>query len=213
MRILLCLLLVLAACSRPLTENEVAFAEDLYGPSLDTSNVRVSLGLGILPPPKLKKTGVRVLVGTDKACVRTPQPRGAQPPQAFALRNGLHFDPGLYSDDMALGWPKARRFPQTLIFAHELAHVWQWQNRETTGYSAFRAIMESVRLADPYFSASGAHELFYRFGYEQQAAIIEDYLCFTFANPHHPRRAELRAVLEPVLPLDRFDEVVRTRER
>ena len=42
----------------------------------------------------------------------------------------------------------------------------------------------------------------------QQAAIVEDYLCFAFANPTHPRRAELRAILAPVFPVDRIDREI-----
>ena len=76
-----------------------------------------------------------------------------------------------------------------------------------TGYSPARALAESLELADPYFSqGEGA---FYSFGYEQQAAILEDYICFAFANPDHPRRDELRDILAPVFPLDRFDAALR----
>ncbi|MEO1474591.1 MAG: hypothetical protein AAFS03_11775, partial [Pseudomonadota bacterium] len=100
-------------------------------------------------------------------------------------------------------WPETLRFPQAIVFAHELTHAWQWQNRAVTGYSPFRAVAEAIELADPYFSErQGA---FFTFGYEQQAAIVEDYLCFAFANPNHPRRAELREILAPVFPLDDFD--------
>jgi len=144
--------------------------------------------------------------GTDRACLRTPQPRGAQPPQAFAFRNRLHFDTGLYSSNMAPQWPEAMRVPQALILAHELTHAWQWQNRDVTGYTPLRAAAESIEFADPYFSEGQA--AFYSFGYEQQAAIVEDYVCFAFANPTHPRRFELRAILEPVLPVDDFDAVI-----
>ena len=61
-------------------------------------------------------------------------------------------------------------------------------------------------MADPYYSRGQA--TFFSFGYEQQAALVEDYVCFAFANPDHPRRAELRAILSPVFPLDDFDAVL-----
>ncbi len=198
-------LLMLGACTRPLTENEAQFARDLFGPSLAVEDVRVGQGVGLLPPQKTVPTSVRALRGTERACVRTPQPRGSQPPQAFALRNSAFFSGSLYSSDMTAPWPKGLRFPNALIFAHELTHIWQWQNRRATGYSAWRAIGESLWHADPYFSASGEAPVFLRFGYEQQAAIVEDYICFTIANPTHPRRAELRALLEPVLPVAAFE--------
>jgi hypothetical protein len=200
------LLLLLVACSRPLTEAEEAFASDLFGESLDTSEVRVAQGLGITPLYRTVPKKVTLVEGTDKACVRTPQPRGAQPPQACALANRLHFETGLYSSDMVIRWPEGLRVPQALVLAHELTHAWQWQNRDVTGYSPARAVAESIELADPYFSEGRAG--FFSFGYEQQAALVEDYVCFAFANPDHPRRAELRAILAPVFPLDDFDAVL-----
>ncbi len=202
----LVLLAVLAACSRPLTPAEEAFANDLFGPDLDTSKVRVAQGLGVVPLYRTVPANVTLVEGTDRACVRTPQPRGAQPPQAFAVGNRIHFETGLYSSDMVIQWPERLRVPQALVLAHELTHVWQWQNRERTGYSPARAVAESIELADPYFSEGDA--AFFSFGYEQQAAILEDYVCFAFANPDHPRRQELREILAPVFPLDRFDEVL-----
>ncbi len=193
----------LNACSRPLTEAEEAFASDLFGPALDTSEVQVAQGLGITPLYRTVPTSIERVEATDRACVRTPQPRGAQPPQAFALGNRVHFDSDLYSSDMVLQWPEGLRIPQALVLAHELTHVWQWQNRTRTGYSPARAVAESWRLADPYFS--DGETAFFSLGYEQQAAIVEDFVCFTFANPDHPRRAELRAILEPVLPVADFE--------
>jgi len=203
---LLFVVLLVSACSRPLTPVEEAFAQDLFGPSLDTSKVRVAQGLGLLPVTRPVPTAPQLVTPTDKACLRTPQPRGGQPPQAFAFRNKVHFETGLYSSDMVMAWPDRLRVPHALIFAHELTHVWQWQNRATTGYSPARAAAESLALADPYFSEGEA--AFFSFGFEQQAAIIEDYICFAFANPSHPRRFELRAILEPVLPVDQFDEAL-----
>ena len=191
----------LAACARPLSDVETAFAQDLFGPTLDVEKVRI-----VSLPYWARNAGEpQLLRGTKRACVRTPQPRGAQPPQAFALGNTMHFSGPLQARDMTLAWPKALRFPQSLIFAHELTHVWQWQNRAWTGYTPFRAVGESISVPDPYFSASGEAPVFFAFGFEQQAAIVEDYVCFTIANPTHPRRAELRGLLAPVFPVDAFE--------
>lgn len=204
------LLLTLSACARPLTPSEQEFANDLFGPSLDTSKVRVAQGLGIAPLYRtVPKAEATIVQGTDEACVRTQQPKRSDiPPQAFAFKNKLHFDTGLYSSDMALVWPSYLRFPHALILAHELTHAWQWQNRAQTGYTPWRAVQESWRVVDPYFSTEQDAPTFLLFGYEQQAAIVEDYVCFAFANPTHPRRYELREILEPVLPMDRFDAAI-----
>ena len=202
------MILLIAGCARPMTEDETRFAKDLFGPSLDTSRVRVALGLGITPAHPTAAKGFVEVKATDKACVRTPQPRGAQPPQAFAFRDRVHFEGGLYSGDMAMTWPRALRIPHALIFAHELTHVWQWQNRAETGYSAARAVAESWRIADPYYAPPGTVD-FWAYGFEQQAALVEDFVCFTLANPGHPRRQELRAILAPVFPVDRFEAAIR----
>lgn len=197
-------LAALGGCSRPLTEAETRFAKDLFGASLDTSKVSVAQGVGITPLYRTVPNSVVLVDGDDDACVRTPQPRGAQPPQAFAFRNRINFGSKLYSSDMALTWPRALRVPHALVLAHELTHVWQWQNRETTGYSPGRAVAESWRLADPYYTSPGS-AAFYSFGYEQQAALVADYVCFTVSNPSHPRHAELREILAPVFPLEGFE--------
>ncbi len=198
-------LFCLAGCSRPLTPDETAFANDLFGDTLDTESVTVMQGLGLAPLYRTVPNSVQVMRGTEKACLRTPQPRGAQPPQAFAYRNRISFDSELYSSDMARPWPLGLRFPQALVLAHELTHVWQWQNRELTGYAPQRAVAESWQLADPYFSSTDEAPMFLAFGYEQQAAIVEDYVCFTVANPNHPKRAQLRALIEPFFPVDAFE--------
>ena len=205
--VLIILMSLLAACARPMTPSETAFAQSLFGPTLDTEKVRI-LSL----PYWAKDAGdPRVMRGTERACVRTPQPRGSQPPQAFAIGSSMHFSGPLQARDMTLAWPKALRFPQGLIFAHELTHVWQSQNRSWTGYTPFRAVAESIALPDPYFSATGEAPVFFAFGFEQQAAIVEDYVCFAVANPAHPRRAELRELLAPVFPMDDFDAAIDRR--
>ena len=201
------LMWLLAACGRPLTDAETEFAQTFFGPTLNTEKVRILS----LPYWATDVGEPRLMRGTERACVRTPQPRGAQPPQAIALGYAMHFSGPLNARDMKLGWPQALRFPQGLIFAHELTHVWQWQNRSWTGYSPFRAAAESIALPDPYFSTTGEAPVFFAFGYEQQAAIVEDYVCFTVANPTHPRRAELRALLAPVFQVDAFDAAIERR--
>ena len=207
---ILALIVLLAGCSRALTPTEEQFANDLFGPSLDTSQVRIAQGLGITPLYRtVPAAEATVVTGTDKACVRTPSPtRSDNPPQAFAFKNRLHFDTGLYSSDMTLVWPTYLRFPHAIILAHELTHAWQWQNREKTGYTPWRAARESLLKVDPYFSDPNDAPTFLLFGFEQQAAIVEDYVCFAVANPNHPRRTELREILQPVLPMDRFDAAI-----
>ncbi len=205
--VLLCLL-VLAACSRPLTEAEETFANDLFGDSLDTSKVRVTQGIGIAPLLRTAPKSVQLVEGTDKACLRTPQPRGAQPPQAFALANRVHFETGLYSSDMVMKWPEGLRVPQALVFAHELTHVWQWQNRKRTGYTPLKALNEHVASRDPYLFDPDNTTTFLDYGYEQQGSIVEEYVCCRLLDPEAPRTARLRALIHKEMPIDRLDTIL-----
>ena len=66
--------LALAACARPLTEAEERLAKDVFGPSLNTSKIRVAHGAGVLPPFRTRVTKVTRVQGTDQACLRVPQP-------------------------------------------------------------------------------------------------------------------------------------------
>ena len=201
--------LTLAACGRPLTPNEAQFAEDLFGDEIDVDAVRIAHFPGYVPSPRPMPDEPIFIVGTERACVRERVAAGErQPPSAFALWNMMQFDRELYAADMALQYPERARFPTTFILAHELTHVWQWQNRERTGYAPWRAVMEAVLRTDPYFSTADDAPVFLSFGYEQQAAMITDFVCFTTSNPDHPRRQELRDLILPVLPVDRFEKAL-----
>lgn len=91
---------------------------------------------------------------------------------------------------------------------HELVHVWQWQNRVRTGYRPLRAAMESVLNMDPYFYVPEPGAGLLSYGFEQQAALLEDYLCYALYDPHNARRADLRGILAPHFPLGRLDRAL-----
>ena len=204
----LALLLLVAACARPLTPGETAFAHDMFGPALDTSKVRVRVGAGLTPLPRpaplppARHSRADIPKGL---CTRTPQPRRIRWPAAFALGNSIFFKRDYYAADTFPGWPAHVLMPQGLIMAHELTHVWQWQNRATTHYSPLRPLAEAARKADPYYWNGTGPRPFAAYGFEQQAALVEDYLCFRLFEPSSPRLDELRAILAPALSLGRLE--------
>ncbi|WP_172298826.1 hypothetical protein [Pseudoruegeria sp. HB172150] len=200
-RVFLVLLLALAGCSsRPMAPGERAFAEDMFGGTLDVDRVRVTTGPGRPPPSaariapeRLKEIEIR-----PGLCDRVaPDPGRSEPPPAFALYDRVHLMPDFYRPDMMAGWPEAVHGPQTLVFAHELVHVWQWQNRGRTGYHPVRAALESIVNGDPYFYVPAPGEGFLKYGFEQQAALIEDYMCYLIVDPENPRREEIRKIISP----------------
>jgi len=189
-------------------------ARDVFGDQIDPGQVRIAKDLGLVPPPRSARVTVerkRVADGASP-CVREPtEPRRGAAPPAFAAGNTLYFQDGIYQADAGYFWPGGLVFPQTFVFVHELVHAWQWQNRDVTGYTPLRALSEGLLGRDAYFYDPDELPRFDDFGYEQQASIIEDYLCHLFLDPDAKRRAELRAVLAPVLPIDRLDAVVDAR--
>ncbi|MDJ0825562.1 MAG: hypothetical protein QNJ16_08675 [Rhodobacter sp.] len=200
--------LLLAGCARPLAEGERAFAADLFGDGLDLEQTRVAQGLGVFPATTRAKPLPKVsgkIEPRPGVCDRVETGLEPGPPPAFAVRNRVHVMSDFYRADTMPGWPDTVLLPQALIMAHELVHVWQWQNRAVTGYRPGSAALESLTNADPYFYVPEPGAGFLEYGYEQQAALIEDYLCYALFDPKAPRRAELRTLLAPYFALDRLD--------
>ncbi|WP_300520003.1 hypothetical protein [Aliiroseovarius sp.] len=205
--------LSVAACARGLAPGEADFARVLFGDSLDQGRVVIQAGLGLTPPPGDPEPEAS---GEDPApppnrppegiCTREPSPReGLQWPAGMVLWNQIFLKRDVYRSDMMAGWPRVVPLPQALLMAHELVHVWQWQNRARTDYDPATSGAETVRSRDPYWYAPEADRAFLTYGFEQQAAMIEDYVCYTMFDPRAPRRAALRTLIDPVLPLDGFD--------
>lgn len=208
--LLVACLVGLQACGRPLAPGEMALAADLFGTSLDTNAVRIKR-TGVEgspePPPPLPKDPVPIKIRPG-ICDRVSPDPPVGPPPAFALYNQLNVDTEFYRDDLAPGWPDRILLPQVFLLAHELVHVWQWQNRALTGYRPIKAALESVLRRDPYFYVPGKGGGFLDYGFEQQASLVEDYFCYAIFDPENPRRGVLRAILSPYFRIDRVDEAL-----
>ncbi|WP_424942182.1 hypothetical protein [Aliiroseovarius crassostreae] len=208
--LILCLLAFVAGCARPLTENERDVAAAIFGDTLDPGPVRVRIGVGIAPlpnrapsdagrPPALPPPD---WTPPDNLCERAYQPgRGWQFPAGFVLGNQIFLARSSYRPDMFAGWPDSLPMGQSLLMAHELVHVWQHQNRVRTGFTTLHSAAESFGPDDPYFWANKGQSDFLSFNFEAQAAIVEDYLCYSFLLPDHPKRAELAELIGVALPV------------
>jgi hypothetical protein len=208
---------VLAACARPLTQNEETFAEALFGETLDAQAVRI---WGGLPQAwtEMPSTGVTAEADApplpprrppEGFCERKPQKAGETVLAAFVLYDHIWFMHDFYEHDSFNGFPVSVPLPTALIMVHELVHVWQWQNRAVTGYTPTGSAGESVGVEDPYYWADAAAQEFLSYGYEQQAAIIEDFACYALFDRRAVRYRELKALLAPVLPVSEFEAALR----
>ena len=199
MRALFLALLILAACGRPLAESELALAEGLFGESLDPRPVRVVenslIGLRSFDYPARPRTTCR-----ERILPPDDVPRFTARAAGMVFWNHIHIRSDLMRADYARRPDGAVDLGAAMFIAHELTHVWQWQNRTQTGYSPMRGGMEHLSGADPYLFDPAGDAHFLDFGYEQQASLVEEYICCQALDPGGARTARLHALLEGVMP-------------
>lgn len=114
---------------------------------------------------------------------------------AIALGNNIYFKKEFYDNDFASNWPYFIQYNLGL-FSHEIMHVWQYQNRERTGYTIAKVALEHIKYKDPYYYEliEGKKLLDYR--YEQQAKIIEDFFLKHYFNRNDKDYKKLKALIE-----------------
>ncbi|MBR9864053.1 MAG: hypothetical protein GYB24_11495 [Rhodobacteraceae bacterium] len=199
----LLILLFLAACGRPMTDSEKAFAARFHGADLNVSRVRLvdnaPLRTYTLRAPKRPR-----LTCTERVY---PPPKteivtGA--PSAVTLFNRIFVNPDYYLESYTPDYPDRLHLYQAMFLAHELTHVWQWQNRKKTGYHPLKAAQEHQIKADPYLINPDSGGDFLSYGYEQQGRIVEEYLCCSVLDPTAPRTSRLRNMLAPHFPLQKL---------
>jgi hypothetical protein len=206
----LAMLALLAACARPLTPNETRAAEALFGDTLDAETVTVRAGVGLLPLPREPKPdpdaeAPAAIKPPPGLCDRKQGTRRVwRWPAAFVLQNEVFFSYDFYPHDAFRGFPRSAPYPASVIMAHELVHVWQWQNRAHTGYTPTRAAGETVANIDPYWFNVDRTAEFFSLGYEQQGAMVQDFVCYAMFDSNIPKVEELASILRPVLPVDDF---------
>ncbi|MDE1152429.1 MAG: hypothetical protein PW788_07825 [Micavibrio sp.] len=140
---------------RPLTAGEIALARAVFGDSVDYAAVRLH-NRRILPPLMQHKH------------------------QAVANGNNISFPRSSYSEDFATEHDALKQS----VFIHEMTHVWQHQNKVVS--TPKEALKETLRhkfnysKAYPYQLGGGRDLIDY--GFEQQAALVQDYFLLTRHN-------------------------------
>lgn len=194
------LLLFLVGCGRPLTENEIAFAQKISGDQVSLTHVRLVEGSPAGEITFRRKPRPRVacrerIVPPAKDEVVTASPA------AVALFNRVFFDEDWYSEDYLRDYPDKLNLVAAMLLAHELTHVWQWQNRKITGYSPIGAAAEHGSSDDPYLFDLDESAKFLDYGFEQQASIVEEYVCCRALAPKGARTKRLHSMLNQVFPV------------
>jgi hypothetical protein len=166
---------------RPLTEGEIALAKTVFGDSIDYAAVRLH-DKRILPPLIQKKH------------------------QAVAKGNDISFPRDAYAPDFS----KETDALKQSVFIHELTHVWQHQNKvvSTPREAVKETLKHKFNYSKCYLYKLDAHADLISYGFEQQAAIVQDYFLLSkhgVALSYKGRRrasendATLRAQYEKVL--------------
>ena len=207
MRLLLTALLLLTACGRSLTSTEDAFARAFIGPDLDTDDIRITRS-PVIPFFKFTVPVPPRLTCAQKLFPPTDQKTFTGSPSATVIFNTIHTNPDAYSRNYLRAYPERANILAAMFLAHEFVHVWQWQNRETTGYHPLKAAAEHRASSDPYLFDLNNKSRFHDFGYEQQGAIAGEYICCAALAPNAPRTQRLHDLLAEVFPLQNLRAIL-----
>ncbi|MGR3467362.1 MAG: hypothetical protein ACU0CI_05735 [Shimia sp.] len=193
-------LILLTACGRALTPEERAFTADLLGPSFAAEPVRLvpdvpMRGITITIPERPRTTCRERIVPEG-----TPGEVRRASPAAVVAFNTMYMARGWSLGNFLEGYPERLNLYEAMLFGHEMVHVWQWQNRDATGYHPLRAAAEHQVMDDPYLFETAPGRSFLDYGYEQQGALMEEYICCAALDPGAARTARLRALLAPHFP-------------
>ncbi|APX13686.1 hypothetical protein BWR18_04325 [Tateyamaria omphalii] len=196
----LLILTLLAGCGRPMTDAERAFASAIHGDQLNHNRVRLVDGAPTRAVTFKRKARPRT---TCREKILPPPTTDivTAKPAAVALWQTVLFDRDWYLDDYVPDYPGEINLIAAMLFAHELTHVWQWQNRDVTGYSPLRAAREHRFSDDPYLFDVSDERRFLDFGFEQQGSIVEEFVCCRALDPQGDRTQRLHALISQSMPV------------
>ena len=201
--VFLVLSLFLLSCGRTLTPAEANFATQLHGASLDTSKIRLKQG-ALIGSFTTKRDKRPRLTCRERILPEPTSDTVTVAPAAYVIHNKVHYATDWYAEDFLPDYPKTLSLVHAMLFAHEITHVWQWQNRKQTGYTPWRSACEHSRSDDPYLFDINTSTQFLDYGYEQQASIVEEYVCCAVLDPEAPRTKRLENMLQGAFPLSRL---------
>lgn len=201
-------LLILTACGRPLTPAETAYLQAIHGDQVDRGKVRLidgnPVGSVTYKIPARPRTTCQERIWPPV----TESKEITVSPAATVLFDTILIRDDIYREDFLKGWPEQVDLIDAMLLAHEVTHVWQWQNRKLTGYTPLKAVREHTISRDPYLFDTEETRDFLAFGYEQQGSIVEEYVCCRLLDPQAPRTGRLRGMIGKYLPVGRLDAAI-----
>ncbi|MCK7610656.1 hypothetical protein [Roseibium sediminicola] len=217
----LCLALALSGC-RALTANEKNFASKIYSGQLNANKIEVySPGKSSQDTnDKLKST-----LAEDYASAKSVESYGLtkselleraavslrSKPEALVIHNRIYYKTGSYKADFAEGFPTRVNVDDLDLLAHEIMHVWQYQNRERTGFSLLAIAMENIRYRDPYAYTIVPGKRFLSYRFEQQGKMAQDYVRLSYIQPNSAKLKKLRKLLSEEFDLKIFNETLMSQ--
>ena len=212
--------LALAACSRPMTDGEITYGSQYFTQNLAFEDVRFSGNEA--RGRRVAKQQLERELGTAAGSASENSQKIASLPSLFGadalvVGNTVFFDREYYSSDISQSPINSDRW----LMAHELTHVWQYQNRDMTGYSFAKVVSEHVRFGDDvydYTLVNGKRFTDYRF--EQQGKIVECYAMLKEVSPNGANTRKHEKLIRAEFPLDALmarigmsaGDVIRVRE-
>lgn len=193
-------LFLLLSCGRPMTPGEAQFATEIHGSSIDTAKIRMidDAPLGSYTFERAKRPR---LACRERIFPEPKQTRVTGSPAAAVWLNTILFSQPSYRDNFMQGYPNRIDLYDAMLLAHEVTHAWQWQNRAQTGYSPFRSMREHRVSEDPYLFDISTSSKFLDYGYEQQASMVEEYVCCAVLDPDAPRTRRIATMLRGAFPM------------
>lgn len=194
---LIALLFLVGCATRPLSDQEIDFVQSSV-PGLDTDRVTLTKGaltgrwVRYRPPRPQRACRERIYPpeSGDKIPISTA---------AFVIEEDVFYSRRFFRDDILPEYPKQLPLNEAMLLAHEMTHVWQWQNRDITGYHPLRAVKEQADT-DPYLFDLEPPREFLDYGFEQQAALVEEFVCCRTLDPEGNRTEQLYDLLVPHFP-------------
>ncbi len=197
---LILIALILSSCGRALTEQERAFLSDIHGQGVQMDKVRIMDGAPVPTQTFHRKPRPRVAC-RERILPPMKDEIVTSSPAAMTLFNRILFIRDWYAENYMPAYPERLYLVEAMLLAHEMTHVWQWQNRARTGYTPLRAAAEHSGNPDPYLFELDQSPDFLSYGYEQQGAIVEEYVCCRALAPEGARTQRLHAMLKQVMPV------------